>query len=142
MKYLIENRLMVKQIFRFGLVGTVGFLVDAGVLSALVMLTSCGPYVARIFSYLCAATVTWYLNRKITFQVLNDVSLKREWLRYIFANTLGALLNYGVFVVLVFTLSEVRTYPVLGVAAGSLAGMIVNFSISRVYVFGIKKGKE
>lgn len=123
------------QFMRFGLVGAVGFVIDAGVLSLLINITQLGPYISRIISYLCAATVTWLLNRTFTFAVRANKSISTEWLKYISANLLGALLNYGIYSILVMHVAIVNVHPVLGVAAGSFAGMLVNFSLSRIYVF-------
>jgi putative flippase GtrA len=55
------------RFLRFCLVGAAGSLVDAGLLQALVTLAGANPFVARVSSFLAAATVTWRLNRCFTF---------------------------------------------------------------------------
>ena len=130
--------LILNQFIRFGLVGTVGFLVDSGVLTILIKFTERGPFLSRIISYMFSATVTWYLNRNITFKSYKQGSLRGEWIKYIFANLFGALLNYGVYAVMIIRVPLVNAYPIIGVAAGSIAGMMVNFTMSRVYVFHVR----
>jgi putative flippase GtrA len=55
------------------------------------------------------------------------------------ANFGEAIVNYGTYAVLVAGSSFVHRYPVLGVAAGSLAGLSVNFVASRQLVFAPPK---
>ena len=54
------------ELFRFGVVGSVGFLVDASVLQMLVSWFDGDLLISRIFSYLAAATVTWFLHHIYT----------------------------------------------------------------------------
>jgi putative flippase GtrA len=121
---------------RFALIGIVGFVVDAGVLHLLVFGAGARPISGRVGSFLCAAFVTWRLNRRYTFAgYRTGGGSVGEWLRYLWASGVGAALNYSVFAVLVLTLPLVARTPTLGVAAGSLAGMIVNFTLYKLVVF-------
>ena len=51
------------------------------------------------------------------------------------ANLLGLVLNRGTYAALVATVPLCAAQPVFAVAAGSLAGMMVNFTLSRQVVF-------
>jgi putative flippase GtrA len=121
---------------RFILIGFVGFIVDAGVLHVLTSGAGARPMAGRVGSFFCASLVTWRLNRRYTFagQSSGNGSFG-EWLRYVWTSGVGALVNYAMFAVLVLTLPLVAVTPTLGVAAGSLAGMIVNFTLYRLVVF-------
>jgi putative flippase GtrA len=57
-------------------------------------------------------------------------------LRYLAANAIGGLANYATYALLVATVEPVRRWPVLAVAAGSVAGLLLNFFLSRRFVFG------
>ena len=59
----------------------------------------------------------------------------REWFKFLAANAAGGLINYGVYAALVGTFDFVATWPVIGVAAGSAAGLIANFTLSKRLVF-------
>jgi putative flippase GtrA len=124
---------MVAQFLRFGVVGTVGFVVDTVVLYTM-MAFGAGPYVGRIPAYLTAATTTWALNRRWTFRVAGG-GTGRQWATFVLLNLGGFVLNYGTFAALVRYVPAVAEDPVIGVAAGALAGMVVNFLLSRRYVF-------
>ncbi|WP_408161241.1 GtrA family protein [Caballeronia jiangsuensis] len=69
---------MQREFLRFDFAGVVGFVVDAGVLYAALSL-GCGPYLGRVISFLCAAFVTWQINRRITFARRATISPWREW---------------------------------------------------------------
>lgn len=122
------------QFIRFCMAGGIGFLVDAAVLEAL-SLCCMEPLTARLVSYLAAATATWLLNRRYTFQMAGHRDLFGEWLRYLAANGLGWAVNYGAFVAALVLLEPVRQNPVLGVAIGSAAAIGINFLANKHFVF-------
>jgi putative flippase GtrA len=119
---------------RFGIVGGIGFLVDAGVLT--VMLTwGLGPYSGRVISFLAAATTTWILNRSFTFRRETEAHPAGEWLAYLGLMVIGGLVNYGTYAAAVALFEPVQRHPVIGVALGSIAGMAINFWTSKTMVF-------
>lgn len=123
------------QFLRFGAVGTVGFLVDGGVLHAALGLLGLDLYSGRVVSYLCAATTTWALNRHYTFGAASTHPAARQWAKFLVVNIGGGGINYGVYALLVATFPLFAATPVLAVAAGSLAGLCVNFFASKKFVF-------
>ncbi len=48
------------EFLRFVIVGGIGFLVDGGVLMALTRGAGLDPYSARVVSFVCAASTTWW----------------------------------------------------------------------------------
>jgi putative flippase GtrA len=60
----------------------------------------------------------------------------RQWALFVAINLVGFAFNYGTYAALVAGVAFVAQYPVIGVAAGSLAGMLGNFLLSRRFVFG------
>lgn len=124
------------QFVLFGVSGGMAFLVDAGVLHLLVGVWGLDPYAARLVSFLCAVTTTWLFNRTFTFAMSRGYEgLLHEWARYVVFQTSGFAVNYLVYAALVWSLPQVRQWPVLGVAAGSAAGMVVNYFMASRYVF-------
>ena len=121
----------MKQLLRFCVVGTVGFVVDAGVLQLMVLCVGANRYLARMLSFLLAASVTRLMNRRYTFEVEHRPT-HTEWARYITLMLLGALVNYGVFAASITVWQLAPTQLWLGVAAGSIAGLGINFLTSRM----------
>ena len=124
-----------RQFLSFCVVGTVGFVVDVVILYALAPWL--GWYVGRLVSFLGAATATWYLNRLFTFSHLAETAQFTAWQqywRYILAMLVGACVNYLAYT---FTLhfSNSSWAPTLGVALGSVAGLLVNFVSARNVAF-------
>lgn len=129
-----RRRLLV-QFLRFGVVGTIGFLVDTGALYAGLAL-GLGLYSGRALSYVIAATTTWALNRAWTFRGQGEGPAFRQWAVFLLVNLVGFACNYGTYAALVAGVAFVAQHPVIGVAAGSLAGLSGNFLLSRRFVFG------
>lgn len=118
---------------RFGSVGAAGFVVDTAVVYAL--RHAVGLYWAGAISFLAAASFTWLGNRVWTFRGRGGGRAHRQWLRFLAANAVGFLLNRGTYAVLVTVSPLCAAYPVLAIAAGVAAGMLLNFHFSRSLVF-------
>lgn len=129
-----ERARLAQEFLRFGVVGTVGFLVDTSVLYGMLALGA-GLYGGRALSYVAGATTTWLLNRIWTFRDRGGGPVHQQWALFLAVNLGGFVLNYGTYATLVTFVPLVAAYPVLGVAAGSIAGMFSNFFLSRQIVF-------
>jgi putative flippase GtrA len=122
------------ELLRFGAVGVIGLVVDVAMLYAVLAL-GCGWFSGRALSFICAVYTTWQLNRRYTFHPDCRLSLWQEWWRYVSAMLLGGAVNYGAYSVTVLTLPDMKLLPLFAVAAGSVAGMAVNFIGAKYLVF-------
>ena len=124
------------QFLRFGIVGGIGFVVDAGLLHVLLIL-GLGPYSGRVVSFLAAATTTWILNRSFTFRRESrpTVHPAGEWLAYLGLMVVGGMANYGTYAIAIAFWDPVRRHPELGVALGSIVGMMINFWTAKTMIF-------
>lgn len=122
------------QLVGFLIAGTVGFLVDAGVLY-LALAAGLGYFAGRAVSFLCAVWITWQLNRCFAFRRSRRESAWREWWRYLAAMSAGGLVNYGAYSATVLHFERMPLLALVAVAAGSIAGMIVNFASAKLWVF-------
>jgi len=125
----------LRQFLSFAAVGTIGFVVDTATLYLAMGQLGAGLYGGRVISYLVAATTTWALNRRYTFRQQRSADRMGEWGRFLAANAVGGLVNYSTYAVLVTVYAVAAAHPVIGVAAGSIAGLLVNFTASRTLVF-------
>ncbi|MEQ1579198.1 MAG: GtrA family protein [Steroidobacteraceae bacterium] len=120
----------------FVIAGAVGFLVDATVLHVLVRYVGAGLYIGRAGSFLSASYVTWLINRHFTFRAADSgQSMLAEWWRYLSSSLVGGCVNYGVYALLASRFGIVREHLYIGVACGSLAGMLLNFCLYSAFVF-------
>lgn len=130
--------MLISEILLFGFSGFVGFLVDASILSLL--LDSLGPYLSRGLSFLAAVFTTWLINRSLTFRSRRSEHIPPiEFLVYLGSMMAGGSINLGLYALLLENLPLANAHPTIGVALGSLAGMSVNFILSRTLIFDKKR---
>lgn len=124
-----------RELLLFAVSGVLGFVVDAGIVQALVRGLDFNPYGARVLSFLAAATTTWGFNRRYTFSGRSNGSRRGQLARYLVAMACGFALNYGAYALCLVLWPLVHEWPAIGVAAGSVAGAVVNFLSSKYLVF-------
>ena len=127
------DRALQSPFLRFACVGTVGFVVDASVLTALMGL-GWVPVVARLVSFPAAVGTTWLLNKAWTFgaQVHRPVV---GYLRYSAVQIVGALINLGIFSLLILALPAARAQPWAPLAVAALVALVFNYIATRHWVF-------
>ncbi len=125
--------LMAVQFLRFGVVGLFGLVIDTAVVYGL--RGTLGLYGAGVVSYLLAATGNWLLNRVWTFRGQGAGPAHRQWLMFMATNMVGFILNRGTYALLVTYVATAAAQPVIATSAGAVAGMFVNFALSRRLVF-------
>lgn len=128
----------MKQFFKFGIVGAVGFLVDASILLLCVHILSFSIEVSRLISFMIAVFVTWLINRSFTFFKSTIHTKKKEYFYYFTIQTLGAFLNYLIFIVLVYKFDIFENYLIFPLAIASVLVMFFNFFFIKRFVF-VKK---
>jgi putative flippase GtrA len=126
---------MLRALRTFALVGVIGFLVEALILTVLTAVAGWSPWRARIPSFLIAVLVTWLLNRTFTFPGHGLQRRSVEGLLYLATVALGSAINLGVYGLVLHFVPAVREFPVVALAAGSLAGLAFNFNSARLLVF-------
>lgn len=124
-----------RKLLYFCMIGTVGFLVDAGLLMGLLHYTALGPLSGRVVSFLVAVVVTWQLNRRFTFSANSGSGSLVEFARYLGSSSLGIALNLGIYTALVLSLPFFASAPQYAVAIGSVAALSVNFVLANYWVF-------
>lgn len=117
------------RFFLFCVVGTGGFLVDSGVF--LVVALFFPALLSRILSFSAAVLFTYFLNRRLTFQVRKR-ACSSEFIHYYANMVLGGAVNIAVFYGTYVLTPLVKTHPIVGIALGSIAGLVVNFLTSRI----------
>ncbi|MCQ9326674.1 GtrA family protein [Neisseria dentiae] len=131
------NHSALRQIVLFGMVGGIGFIADTLVLYLLK--GTIGLYWARLFSFVAAVWVTWLLNRSFTFHEKRYRQWNQEFAYYFLCMIGGGMINLVVYILLVSQSAASAQYPIIGVAAGSIAGMVVNFLSAKFFIFKSRK---
>jgi putative flippase GtrA len=131
----INNLINIREIISFAGVGTVGFVLDAAIVWALINYAAVSPIPAKLMAFPCAVTFTWLLNRNSTFKANRQTNYLKEWLLYIQINSIGAFANNLSFIVLVSINTFLYETPIITVAIGSIFGMLFNYFGSKIWVF-------
>ena len=122
----------------FGIVGAIGFLVDVLLLYSIVGFV--GLFYGRAISFLSAVLVTWLLNRRLTFRHRSsNLASSHELSAYLILMLIGGSLNYAIYAGLLVSYPFVMQHPVIGVLAGTISGMFVNFFLLRFVLFSKTK---
>ncbi|MEO0487325.1 MAG: GtrA family protein [Pseudomonadota bacterium] len=119
---------------RFTVVGTVGFVVDGGLLWAL-MQSGWAPVAARAVSFPVAVVVTWALHRVWTFSNADKAKPRRQLGLYVALQCLGALSNLAVFLLVLAAVPPTALNTFAAFALGSGVGLLVNYAGSKWLVF-------
>lgn len=132
----------MRRFAAFVAVGTIGFFVDAGVLTALVHYRGANPYAARVLSFAVAVIATWALNRRFTFD--SDASSAKEraaeYGRYFSVQSLGAVANLAVYSICLLMWPQLISWLIVPLAFGSAVGLVINFLGSKLWVFRSRAG--
>ena len=124
----------MRRFLLFAISGTLGFVVDSATLYLLK--GALGLYLARAVSFLAAVFFTWIFNRSFTFRDRRSgYSKSSEFGVYLALMAAGGSVNYLIFSLLVFFVPLVHDQPVIGVAAGSIGGLFVNWMTSKYFLF-------
>jgi putative flippase GtrA len=126
---------------RFIVVGTIGFVIDGGILLILTEQLGTPPLIARMPSFLVAVLCTWLLHRNWTFKrqfkVQNPLG---EFAKFLSTQLLGIGVNYSVFAALVLSGALFATRTLLALALASLSAMALTYTLAKKIVF--TKGKR
>ena len=122
--------------FRFLVVGSLGFLIDAG-LTSLLIRVDVSPFLARIPAIAFAMLFTWLVNRRFTFAVKEERS-GREAIKYALVAFATAAFNYIVYYVLVAQ----GVVVAVAVALATGAQVALSFYGYRHFAFAERGRKE
>lgn len=120
--------------WRFGLVGVGGLGVDMAALYGAIWGLGCSALTAKVFSFLLAASFTWWMNRCHTFGASGKPVLL-EWGGFLGANAFGGAVNFALYTAIVTQSPPSVWLPALATAAGSLGGLLFNYLSARHLVF-------
>ena len=124
-----------RQASTFIIVGGIGFVVDGGILTMLNSVYGIDLLPARIASFSAAVTTTWFLNRQRTFSDNKDKKIVREWGRYAAVNSIGSILNMGIFFWLLDRYEPLTQIPLVPLGIAASVALVFNFVASKYVVF-------
>lgn len=119
---------------KFILVGGIGFIIDAGGLYVMTLLTDWNEIIQRIPFFIVALLSTFALNSAFTFQN-HTQNLFRSFCAYLSTNAVSQGFNFAIYSVLVLFIPFFTAQPVAAVFIGSAAAASVTYMLSKYWVF-------
>jgi putative flippase GtrA len=123
---------------RFCVIGGLGYLLAIVLLAFFTGALKLEFATANALTIFLTMVCTWLGNRYVTFhdrRARRMPDILQEWLKFMGANGLGALVNYLTALALVHYAAAPFSNKFAAQAAGVLAGLIFNFTLSRTLVF-------
>ena len=139
-KILAIRTASMQKLIYFSFVGSVGFLVDAGILTLLSQYYGFDIYLGRLISFSSATMTTWVLNRKVVFRQEVDPDRRKslEYVRYLLVQAAGGCANLAVFTLLIMLAPSLKDHPIIPLAVGAIFGLAINFTGARYWVYSNK----
>ena len=131
----VRSKMNVDRWIRFGIVGGLGFLTEALILHWLVSGLSLSPFIARAVSFPTAVSVTWWLHRRFTFGNARVRAAADRYIVYFMGQVLGAITNLALYAGAICTMPVLAGVPIVPLAIGSVAGLLVNYNWANRFVF-------
>lgn len=135
--YLERRHRLAIRFLGFGLVGSLGFVVDT-VCYALGVYLGLQHSVARAISYWLAASNNWYLNRNFTYNDVEHGRMHAQWLQYLCMCAISFVVNWGSYVLLTTNITYFATHKYIAFLLGIILGISVNFTGAHKIIFKLK----
>ena len=120
--------------FQFCLVGSTGMIVDLFIYSLLLAMEVPLP-LARALSIWVAMTWNFWLNRRLTFSYSRKGKILQQYIRFFSTCVLGAIVSWSIAVFIPQKVNMFADYILPVAVAGICVGTLVNFTLSRFWVF-------
>lgn len=138
--------LFVAELMKFGTVGGLAFLVNAGVVWILMhtVFQDGGHVKAKAIATVVATLFSWVANRYWTFRDKRQSDTKKELVQFLIANGIGMMIELGCVVVSYYVLG--LTSPtasfISGTIVGTALGTIFRYFAYRFWVYAVKLDDE
>lgn len=86
-------RKLIKQFLKFGVVGTMAFFIDYGVLMLLSQGLGWDPVVSAGISFCVSVVFNYVASMRYVFTHRDDMSLQREFVIFIVLSAIGLIIN-------------------------------------------------
>lgn len=130
---MVINKTLIYQLVKFGIVGGIGFFVEAFIIYLFNLFSDLNLIIIRFISFPIALLVTWILNRNLTFTSTKNII--SEFLKYSTTQILGIFINIFFYSICILSADFFNDFPIMALAVGSGIAMFFNFFVSRFWIF-------
>ncbi len=121
---------------QFGLVGLSGVFVNLAVVTLLLM-AGLSSFIALAGGIVVSVITNFLFNRRFTFQYARDGNVWKQFVGFCLASSVGAAIQFGVASAVL--LAYPKVLPQVAALFGIAAGMLINFTVNRYFVFKAKR---
>jgi len=125
-----------KQFIKFGLVGILSFIVDAGIYLVLTRYLAFFYIMAKAISFVLAATNSYIFNRAWTFRSSN-LAVGREFSKFLLISVIGLGLNT---LFMFLAVEQFKLKDLYGLVIATILVMFWNFTANKFWTFRQKGG--
>lgn len=125
----LVNPALLRQLFYFGIVGTLAASVHFTIVIVLVEIAHLTPLTANIFAFICSFNISYFGHRYLTFSQ-TKASLIASLPRFLTVATWGFVLNEGLF----YLFLKIFPYPIALLIVIILVA-ISTFCFSKIWAF-------
>jgi putative flippase GtrA len=129
---------LILQIFKFGLIGTLNFLIDLSIYLLLTRKLSFYYILAHITAFLIANSISFIFNKSFAFQDKENNKIFLKYLKFL-SFTIVSLLLSGL--VLFITVYYLKMFDIYGKILGTIVAAIWNFLMYKFIVFKTREPK-
>ncbi|UTA49054.1 GtrA family protein [Simiduia sp. 21SJ11W-1] len=130
-------RQSLTRVFKFGMVGGSGFVVDMSLYALFHSVLGMNLLVARSIAYWLTSTWNWYLNRIFTFKDADNGRKRVQWAKYILMCLISFVPSMGTFYGLTHTMDFFMEHSQLALIAGVLVGALFNYVVAGFLIFKV-----
>ncbi|HEX2826112.1 MAG TPA: GtrA family protein [Burkholderiales bacterium] len=130
---------LLTQLLRYCMVGGVGFAVEAAAIAVLQYGFGWSALPCRAVSFPLAVLVTYWLNHRYTFGSRGGLA---ELARYMLSQGAGLIANLAAYAATIFAVPQLDRHALVALVIGSALGLLVNFVLAKLFVFGAPDDKR
>lgn len=124
------NSKLFKQIFKFGIVGGLAFLIDYGVFTLLTQILNVHYLIASILSFSISVIFNYILSIKWVFDVTKKQTTK-DFIVFIVLSIIGLILNS---VVMYIAVDLIHIHELISKIIATAIVMVYNFITRKIFV--------
>lgn len=126
----IVNSKLFKQLFKFGIVGGLAFLIDYGIFTLLNQVLNVHYLIASAFSFSVSVIFNYILSIKWVFDVTKKQTTK-DFIVFIVLSIIGLILNS---IIMYISVDLINIHELISKIIATLIVMIYNFITRKIFV--------
>lgn len=122
---------LLKQLFSFGIVGVICFVVDYGLLIILTEVFSIPYLLSCALSFIISTVVNYLLSMRYVFESKESINKTTEFCVFVIMSSIGLALNE---LLMFFMVDKIKLYYMISKIFATGAVMVYNFVTRKIFL--------